>query len=202
MNKLTLHNTQIKILLWLFIINSTVMVIPTSAQQNNRDKFLVDTISRYSSPTNYASVAFIYDDNNKLIKRIMTGKRIQNNQVIDIKSAYVFEYENNRVSKIRYFRPINSTFSRYDFHLHYDTEGKLIRKETWINQSMMGARNYHYENGHVVSTYNDTSLPFETDSIFYNELDNITKFVHIIPVFFYSLVRRLFPSNYTICIQK
>ena len=50
-----------------------------------------------------------------------------------------------------------------------------------MNGFMIEHSNYHYENGRVVSIYNDHIAPFERDTIFYDNSGNITKHSCIYP---------------------
>lgn len=150
------------------------------AQQNIRDNFLVDKISRFESSSNYASAEYVYDTDNKLLRRVITGKMFENSQVRDLKYIDEFEYENGLVSKIKIQDLTHFMFS-YDIHLLYNSQRELIRKENWMNGSMIGHFNYHYEGGRVVSIYNDNITPFERDTIFYDNSGNITKYTYLYP---------------------
>jgi hypothetical protein len=154
--------------------------LSTTQAQDIRDNFLVDKISRYESSSNYASAEYVYDTDNKLQKRIITGEMFEQGQVRPLKYVDEFEYENGLVSKIKIQDLTHFMFS-YDIHLLYNSQGELVRQETWMNGSMIGHSNYHYEGGRVVSTYNDNIAPFEFDTIFYDNYGNITKYTYIYP---------------------
>ncbi|NLJ83196.1 MAG: T9SS type A sorting domain-containing protein, partial [Bacteroidales bacterium] len=142
--------------------------------------FLVDKISRFESSSNYASAEYEYDTDNNLLRRVITGKMFENSRVRDLKYVDEFEYENGLVSKIKIQDLTHFRFS-YDIHLLYNPQRELIRKETWMNGSMIGHFNYHYEDGRVVSIYNDNITPFERDTIFYDNSGNITKYTYLYP---------------------
>jgi hypothetical protein len=166
------------LLIFVFVLTATNAL---RAQQNIRDNFLVDKISRYESSSNYASAEYVYDTDNKLQKRIITGEMFEQGQVRPLKYIDEFEYENGLVSKIKIQDLTHFMFS-YDIHLLYNSKEELIRQETWMNGFMIGHSNYHYEDGRVVSIYNDNIAPFEFDTIFYDNYGNITKYTYIYPI--------------------
>ncbi|MDR1182378.1 MAG: T9SS type A sorting domain-containing protein [Bacteroidales bacterium] len=177
---LTSSKTTRSLLILILAMLGIVIMDSAKAQQNIRDNFLVDKISRYESASNYASAEYIYDTDNKLLKIVCTGKMIENGQVRDLKYVDVFEYENDRVSKVHSYDSTHFMFS-YDIHFFYNLQKKLIRKEYWMNGSRLGRFNYHYENGRVVSIYNDNTMPFELDTIVYDNLGNVSKHIEIYP---------------------
>jgi len=141
------------------------------AQENIRDKFLVDKI--YSSNSN-GLVEYIYDVDNKLIKTISTCQGFEQGQSYNYKEVDIFEYENGRVSKIIHYDSSHFKFN-YDIYFLYNTEGQLIRSENYMDGSMYKHLNYHYENGRVASAYLDGVMPFQYDSIFYDNAGNVTR---------------------------
>ncbi len=149
-------------------------------KNNLREKYLVDKITYFESSSNNKSTEYFYDNDNKLIKRLTTGKMFENNQVRDLKYVDEFEYKNGLVSKIRVQDLTHFQFS-YDIDLFYDSQRKLIRQETWKNGSLIGYRNFHYENNRMVSIYNDETEPFETNSIVYDNHGNVIKHFYIVP---------------------
>jgi len=131
------------------------------AQQNIRDKFLVEKIIL----NNNVISEYIYDVDNKLLK--ITLPSLQ-------KYVRIFEYENERVSKIIFKDSVDFMFD-YDTHFFYNSQGQLIRSEEHKNGFMIYNENYHYENGRVVSIYEDGIIPFEYDRIFYDNAGNVTE---------------------------
>ena len=172
---------RVRTLLIFVFIGITTINIAKAQQEGIRDSFLVERISRYESSSNYGSAEYIYDDHNRLLRRVITGEMIENSQLRDFKYVDIFEYEDNRVSQIHYYDSTHFMFS-HDIHFYYDSQGKLIRKETWKNGSILGHCNYHYENGHVVSIYTDNTAPFETDTIIYDNSGNVSKHIQIYPI--------------------
>ena len=143
----------------------------TIQAQNVRDNFLVDKIY---DQNNILLAEYFYDNDNRLVKKIVSDNPGVYRRWID-----EFEYENGRVSKIIHD---DQTYSfDYDIHLFYNTEGQLNRGETYMNGSIVGHSNFHYENGRFVSVYNDNIEPFELDTIFYDNDGNVIKHTHIYP---------------------
>ena len=145
-----------------------------NAQENIRDKFLVDKIYR-EELSDYYLTEYFYDVDNNLIRKITTGESTEQGQLRPLKYVEVFEYENGRVSKMTHYDSTHFMFN-YDTYFFYNTEGKLIRSEGRdVDGSMYKHRNYHYENGRVASIYLDGVMPFQYDSIFYDNAENITR---------------------------
>jgi len=142
-----------KILITSIIFFNVVTINTTYAQQNIRDKFLVDKIYFTDGMSEY-----LYDEENNLIK-VPWG---------------FFEYKNGLVSKFLYRHPTQPQFDS-DEHYFYDSQGQLVRREKYFKGQMLSYLNFHYENGLMVSTYSDTTLPFQGDSIFYDTSGNVVK---------------------------
>ena len=136
----------------------------TTQAQDIRNKFLVDKIY-YVPYSNDIATEYIYDDENKLIK---------------IGSGYSLEYENGRVSKILKHNALEPQYD-HDIHLFYNEQGQLIRRETWMNGGRLGVWNFHYEDERMVSIYDDNTMPFETNTLVYDNLGNVIKHIYIVP---------------------
>lgn len=156
------------------------------AQDDNRDRFLVDKIYDYH---NNLIAEYFYDNDNRLIKKIVTDNPGVNRRWVD-----EFEYENNRISKIKHD---DQTYNfDYDIIISYNSQGQLIRRETYINELIVGHLNFHYENDLVVSIYSDNTLPFETDTIFYDNSGNVSKHIHIRPKL--DIIGQPIPGEYVV----
>jgi hypothetical protein len=147
---------------------------------DTRENYVIEKITRFESETNFTNTEFIYDQNNKLIRKIQTGKFIQNNQIRDLKYIDELEYSQGFVSKI-FINDLTHFMFSYEIHLFYNSQKNLIRKETWKNNSMIGHQNYHYEDNKVVSFFTDQTAPFETNRIYYDNLNNLYKHTYLLP---------------------
>ena len=67
------------------------------AQPSIRDNFLVDKII---GNTDNRVIEYIYNDDDQLVKILHTGQMLEQGEIRPVKYVYVFEYENERVSKI------------------------------------------------------------------------------------------------------
>lgn len=145
-----------------------------------RDRFLVDRIYDYH---HNLLAQYIYDDNNRLIKRIVTDKIVEPSRTIERRRVCEFEYENERVSRIisnarhiqtatwhdEEIRELHSTIT-----FKYDSRGRLIGNSRGAS--------YRYENGRVVGFLNNEADGFiHSDSLIYNRLGNIVQHILIVP---------------------
>lgn len=150
------------------------------ADYERRENYLVEKISRFESPSNYTNTVFIYDINNKLIKKITTGKFVENNQLRNMEYIDDFEYSNGLVSKI-HIKDLTHFMFSYDIHLSYNSKNQIIRQETWKNNAVIGHQKFHYINNKMVSIYSDDTEPFQTNTIYYDNLGNVIKHSYLIP---------------------
>jgi hypothetical protein len=144
-----------------------------------RNGILVDKIYDYKDNL---LVEYIYDTNNKLIKRIYTQLLDHPVQTVDIRSEDTFEYLNGRVSKVvsnekhYYTYPQHGYSYPMNFHsetvYEYDSQGKLIK----TNGKDL---NYRYENGRIVSV-GTIEEPY-TNTIIYDESGNVKEHIYIRP---------------------
>lgn len=108
--------------------------------------FLVDKIYNYN---NQLLAEYIYDNQNRLIKRITTDP-VNNGD-----SEHIFEYENNEVKKIKFFDKNFPQFN-HEIIVYYNSLGQIIRDETYMNNSIVGHNNYAYSNGKISYLYKDS----------------------------------------------
>ncbi len=128
--------------------------------------FLIDKIYNY-----YDSLIaeYIYDDQNRLIKRItMDGANKRY-------SDYEFEYEGDKLKHIRY---IDHTFPSFNhnFILYYNELGQIIRDETYQYGRMISYRLFAYnEQGKLKAFLNDHGA--ENYRFIYNDSSNVIQSV-------------------------
>jgi len=150
-----------------------------------RSKFLVDRIYDYNGNL---LTEYIYDDNNRLTKRIITTKSVHPIRTDEMRSEDKFEYVNGRVSKI-----ITDTWSYTIWHqdsresrdkyysettFEYDRKGRLTKGNGVYGQDL----DFRYENGRVVGFLNNKENPwFITDTMVYDNSGNIIKHISIGP---------------------
>jgi hypothetical protein len=121
---------------------------------------------------------FFYDADNKLIKMASPSGT----------SMYIFEYENNRVSKIKYSDSYPIEYSTLFF---YNLQGQLIREETRYSNGDLGDwSEFYYKNGVVDSIYcyEGHYILGQWDLIFwhsivpvYDESHNVVKVIYTRP---------------------
>jgi len=148
-----------------------------------RSKFLVDRVYDYNDNL---LAEYIYDDNNRLTKRIITTRSVHPIRTDEMRSEDRFEYENGRVSKI-----INHTWSLTIWHHQNDRESRNeYRSETTFEYNSQGKlikRNgqdlsLRYENGRVVGFFPEQDYPFvRRDTVVFDKVGNIVEHIRIGP---------------------
>lgn len=146
----------------------------------SRENYLIDKISKFEDSSNFTNTVFIYNNENKLVKKTTTGKFVENSQIRDMLYIDEFEYTNGLVSKIHINDLTHFTFSR-DIHLFYNSQNQLIKQETWKNNIMINYQKFHYLNNKMVSVYNNNTQPFENNTFFHDNSGNVYKHTYILP---------------------
>ena len=145
-----------------------------------RSKFLVDKIFNYQ---NSLLAEYIYDDDNRLIKRIVKDTLIEPNGTIYRKWESEFQYTNGRVSKMKNYNLYidKRTFatgepqeSRTETIFEYNSQGKLIKS----NGELL---NFRYENGRIVGSLHENDQWIHSDTMVYNNSGNIIEHIRIVP---------------------
>lgn len=165
---------------------------------DKRENYLVDKITIVLDTANFTNTSFVYDSNNHLVKRITTGKFVENRKVREKKYVDEFEYTNGLVSKIR-IQDLTYFMSSYELHLFYNSKNQLLREETWMNNTRMGHQNFYYLDNKMVSIYADNSKPFETNTLYYDNSGNLIKHSYRIPktdVFGFPVPNEFMELNY------
>lgn len=145
-----------------------------------RSEFVVAKIYNYR---NSLLAEYIYDDNNRLTKKIVADTLIEPNGTIYRMWENEFEYRNGRVSKMKnYHRYIdNRTFaaskpqeSRTETTFEYNSQGRLIK----MNGELL---NFRYENGRVVGSLHENDQRIISDTMVYDNSGNIIEHIRIVP---------------------
>ena len=116
--------------------DSTILQFP------NRTDYLVESISWFQDSTNYNNTVYEYDDMNRLVRRVITGKIFEAYSTRDFTIVSDYIYTDGKVSSIiTSDSSNNSTYTNYFF---YDDYGRLIRA---------GNECFAYRNGRMDSIY-------------------------------------------------
>lgn len=143
-----------------------------TSETSDQKEFLVDKIFDYNDNL---LADYIYNDNHQLVKRLTT------NPVNDNSWDYEFDYEHNKISKIKY---IDHNFPEFNhtIKIYYSTEGRIIKDETYKGDILVGVKNYTY--------YPDGKIKGIVDA---NGEENITFLYHDTPNI--EQVKILVPDN-------
>ena len=151
-----------------------------STDPSIRDEFLVDKIYDYYDNL---LAEYVYDDNNKLTKRVVTDRIIEQHRTIDRKWEDKFEYKNGRVSKIKIYNLYIQ--NGQDGHLSFrDESNSEITFEYDKNGNLIKSRDvsFRYEKGRVAGIMRSDSGPFYiTDTLVYDHSGNVVQHIHIRP---------------------
>lgn len=134
-----------------------------------RSQYLIDSIVWFETSDNHKTTQYIYDEDNKLVQRIITGQIREYGGVRDFRYETQFEYEDGLVSRI-------IEDGREAMRIYYDNNQHIIRIDK-------NGRSYHYYylNGKVISIYEDGSNPFESGYLVYDASGNAIKYVSFSP---------------------
>ena len=164
------------LLILCFAFFGVTVMCTTRAEQSIRDLFLVSRIYDYHD---ILLAEYLYDESNRLIKKIVKDHLVEPNRTIDRRWEDEFVYENGRVSKIkRYSLYIDNSpiwgfkqESNNETKYEYDSLGKLINGSRFL-----------YKDGFLVSTYgyNIDSL-FYRDTLVYDNSMNVIKQIRVSP---------------------
>lgn len=142
-------------------------------------KFLVDKIYNYD----WELVAeYFYDDENKLIKKLVTEHLDPNYNEVWQAYSDEFEYENGLVSKIIH-KDISYNIFNYETSFFYNSDGEMIKKEVYKNgQQISSISSYRYKDGLLTGmiNYKIGDIVYK-DSIIYNKAGNVIKYLYESP---------------------
>ena len=137
----------------------------TMATENPyRSQYLVDSITWYDSPDNHKEAKYIYDDDNKLIRRVLTGQILEAGIIRDFRYETEFEYSNGLVSSI-------IEDGRVTTRLYYDNQDRITKMEHYGRDIF-----FHYLNGKVVSMYEGEDV-FSNGFLVYDKYGDVVKYV-------------------------
>lgn len=161
----------------ILILGSLIFLLGCSEQEpeiviknNIRENYLVEKIEVIG----HYKAEYFYNDQNKLIKRVIYDQNTHDNNYGNLKAWDEFEYQDGLVSKILYYHNPDVT-KPMETRCLYDTNGNLVRTEIMSDERVAVQRNYHIENNRMVSFYGVSGKPFETNVFTYNKRGNVKK---------------------------
>jgi hypothetical protein len=179
-----------KKLKFLLLALSFIVIVSCSKDEEevvvstNEKRFLVSKIYNYN---NQLLAHYLYDGNNRLIKRITTDP------VNNRSSDYIFEYENNEVKKIKYIDHDFPGFN-HEILIYYNEQGKVIRDETIQNNNVISHNNYYYNSqGKIDYLFYDTGA--QNSFINYQNSNNCKQIKYLVQDAFTGELYESF-SNY------
>jgi len=153
--------------------------------KGNRENYRVCKIYNYA---NILMFEYFYDNDNRLIKRAMI-ENLGDRRQEWAGATQELEYINGRVSKMIHTDVTYNMF-KSEVYFFYDSQNRLIRTETHINDSgwegLWAHSTFHYENGKVVRIdyVNEESPALSNtkfDNFVYDQSMNLTQFDNTFP---------------------
>ena len=139
-------------------------------------KFVVDKVYDYN---NNLIASYLYDNENKLIKKSVTEHLGENYQTEWAAYTDEFEYHNGVVSKITH-KDVSYNMFNYETYILYDATGKIKETEVYKDgQQISFNSNYRYQDKYLTGTikYNIGTITYK-DSIIYNNSGNVEKYIY------------------------
>lgn len=136
-----------------------------------RKKYLVEKITWYDDETNHKEAYYEYDNNNRLVRRIIHNTYFEQGRVKYDTIVDNYEYTEGNLTKISH----KDVYVSYTYDLEYDNVGRLITSK-YVNNIM----HFCYRGGKMDSIWYDNAPECYT-ILKYDEHGNIVKEIKRVP---------------------
>ena len=136
-----------------------------------RKKYLVEKITWYDDETNHKEAYYEYDNNNRLVRRIIHSTYFEQGRVKYDTIVDNYEYTEGNLTKISH----KDVYVSYTYDLEYDNVGRLITSK-YVNNIM----HFCYRGGKMDSIWYDNDPECYT-ILKYDEHGNIVKEINRVP---------------------
>ena len=136
-----------------------------------RKKYLVEKITWYDDETNHKEAYYEYDNNNRLVRRIIHKTYFEQGRVKYDTIVDNYEYTRGNLTKISH----KDVYVSYTYDLEYDNTGRLITSK-YVNNIM----HFCYRGGKMDSIWYDNDPECYT-ILKYDEHGNIVKEINRVP---------------------
>ena len=136
-----------------------------------RKKYLVEKITWYDDETNHKEAYYEYDNNNRLVRRIIHNTYFEQGRVKHDTIVDNYEYTEGNLTKISH----KDVYVSYTYDLEYDNVGRLITSK-YVNNIM----HFCYRGGKMDSIWYDNDPECYT-ILKYDEHGNIVKEINRVP---------------------
>ena len=136
-----------------------------------RKKYLVEKITWYDDETNHKEAYYEYDNNNRLVRRIIHKTYFEQGRVKYDTIVDNYEYTRGNLTKISH----KDVYVSYTYDLEYDNVGRLITSK-YVNNIM----HFSYRGGKMDSIWYDNDPECYT-ILKYDEHGNIVKEINRVP---------------------
>ena len=136
-----------------------------------RKKYLVEKITWYDDETNHKEAYYEYDNNNRLVRRIIHNTYFEQGRVKYDTIVDNYEYTEGNLTKISY----KDVYVSYTYDLEYDNAGRLITSKYGNN-----IMHFCYRGGKMDSIWYDNDPECYT-ILKYDEHGNIVKEIDRVP---------------------
>ena len=136
-----------------------------------RKKYLVEKITWYDDETNHKEAYYEYDNNNRLVRRIIHNTYFEQGRVKHDTIVDNYEYTEGNLTKISH----KDVYVSYTYDLEYDNAGRLITSKYGNN-----IMHFCYRGGKMDSIWYDNDPECYT-ILKYDEHGNIVKEINRVP---------------------
>ena len=148
----------------LIVLSACNSVEPDNKQNSERKKYVVEKITWYDSADNHREAYYSYDNNNRLISKVVEDTYFEQGQVKHRTWTDTYEYQNNKLVRV------NSTIIG-ELTFTYNSNGQLIQ---YSNNG--GLINFGYHDGRMDSIYAGTD-PNVYAKLEYDSKGNVVKVI-------------------------
>lgn len=154
--------------------SDTTIPDPSIMEFPSRTDYLVESVSWFEDSSHYTNVIYEYNSQNQLIRKIGTGKYVEQGQVRESRGEAVYHYTDGRITSITYNNISNPQQQTPPDLFYYDEYGRLIRT---------GNTCYAYRNGRMDSIYYYNGDPNVYSILEYDAHGNIVREIQHYPEF-------------------
>lgn len=156
--------------------SDTTIPEPSVMEFPSRTDYLVESVLWFDDSTNYKNTVYEYDDMNRLVRRVITGKIFEQNEARDLRivSDYIYNNDGKISSIVCSEALVQNYYGHPTYNFYYDDYGRLIRA---------GNECFGYRNGRMDSIYYYNGDPNVYSILEYDAQGNVVRQIMHVPEF-------------------